>query len=102
MRRVILLTALTAGASIAASSVTSAVKSVDVQVFAFSSSKAYPHVHGAKMPMIPVASTATTGRTFSVSLSGLPNRTTNLLAIGLSGGVIVDESFQRSRTPQVI
>ena len=97
MRRVIVLTALAAlaaGASIAASSVSSAaVKSVNVQVFAFPSSKAYPHVHGAKVPMTLVASTATTGRTFSVSLSGLPNRTTNLVAIGLSGGSIVDESF---------
>jgi hypothetical protein len=102
MRRVIALTALAAlaaGASIAASSVSSAavkpaaVKPVNVQVYAFPSPKAYPHVSGAKVPMIPVASTATTGRTFSVSLSGLPKGTTNLVAIGLSGGSIVDESF---------
>ena len=97
MRRVIALAALAAlaaGTTIAASSVSSAaVKSVDVQVFAFPSSTAYPHVHGAKVPMTLVASTATTGRTFSVSLRGLPNRTTNLVALGLSGGAIVDESF---------
>lgn len=97
MRRVLALTALAVlavGVTVSASSVSSAgVKSVDVRVYAFPSANAYQHVHGAQVPMTLVASTVTANRTFSVSLRGLPDKTTDLVAIGLSGSSIVDEDF---------
>jgi hypothetical protein len=67
-----------------------------VRVYAFPAPDTYPHVHGAKVPMIPVGSTTMTdmtSKTFSVSLSGLPAGTTNVVAIGLSGDSIVGQDF---------
>jgi hypothetical protein len=101
MRRAIVLMgilALAAGFLASASSASSAgVKSVVVRVYAFPAPNAYPHVHGATVPLTLVATTTTTSRAFSVSLSGRPNRTTDFVAIGLSGGSIADQYFFSER-----
>lgn len=97
MRRAIVLMgilALAAGFLASTSTASSAgVRPVVVRVYAFPAPNAYPHVHGAKVPLTLVATTTTTSRAFSVSLRALPNRTTNLVAIGLSGGSIADQYF---------
>jgi len=68
---------------------------VTVQVYAFPAPNTYAHVHGTKIPMILVGTTTMpdiTDKTFSISLN-VPAGTTNLDAIGLSGGSIIDEDF---------
>jgi hypothetical protein len=66
---------------------------IAVRVYAFPSPDSYPHAHGATVPMRLVATATTSDRTFSVELQGLGGRTTNLVAVGLSGGAIVDQYF---------
>lgn len=97
MRRSIVLMsilALAAGFLASASSASSAgVGAVAVRIYAFPAPNTYPHVHGATVPLTLVGATTTTSRAFSVSLAGLPNRTTNFVAIGLAGGSIADQYF---------
>src|SRR5579864_5111362 len=66
---------------------------VVVRVYAFPSPGTYPHVHGATVPMRLVTTTTTSTRAFSVNLQGLGTGTTNLVAVGLSGGAIVGQYF---------
>ncbi|HEY1916665.1 MAG TPA: hypothetical protein VGH27_13905 [Streptosporangiaceae bacterium] len=86
--------ALTVGLFASSSAASAAaVRPVEVRVYALPASSTYPHVDGAQVPMTLVAETTTANRTFSVSLHALPAKITNLVAIGPSGAVIVDEYF---------